>query len=342
MAANRTEAIWITLYAPASAKPGRYDGEAVLESGGRKIASAPFGFEITQAAVPEHQVLKVTNWFNTSAASLAEQFPIKGSDDRYWHLLGNIGRVMADHHQNVLLTPVFELTTPRIEGGKLAYDFSRLDRWVETFEKAGLIGTIEGGHLLARPLGFDSPLEVPAYVIEEGKISTRGLSPDDPRAEAFFDSYLSALYAHLKEHGWEKRYIQHIHDEPHGAENPIYNRYAKIIRRNLPGVPTLDAIGLDQDISFFADVADIWVPVLSSFDHQMDKIRDHVAKGGQAWFYTCIGPQGRYLNRFTDLPLLKTRLLHWFNYRHDFAGFLHWGGNYWGPEPFHNVQTGDQ
>ena len=163
LAANRTEAIWITLYAPASAKPGRYDGEAVFESGGRKVASAPFRIEVTQAAVPERQVLKVTNWFNTSAASLAEQFPIKGSDDRYWELLGNIGRVMADHRQNVLLTPVFELTTPRIEGGKLAYDFARLDRWVETFEKAGLIGTIEGGHLLARASGFDTPLQIPAY-----------------------------------------------------------------------------------------------------------------------------------------------------------------------------------
>lgn len=49
-------------------------------------------------------------------------------------------------------------------------------------------------------------------------------------------------------------------------------------------------------------------------------------------------PQGRHLNRFIDLPLLKTRLLHWFNFRHGFTGFLHWGGNYWSAEPFANVQ----
>jgi hypothetical protein len=36
--------------------------------------------------------------------------------------------------------------------------------------------------------------------------------------------------------------------------------------------------------------------------------------------------------------LLKTQLLHWFNFRHNFTGFLHWGGNYWGPEPFLDVQ----
>jgi hypothetical protein len=337
--ANRTEAIWITLYAPAAAIPGTYSGQAVFESAGQKLASAPFQIRVADSTVPERQTLKVTNWFNTDAGHLGRYYKLGNGEDRYWEVLGNIGRVMADHRQNVMLTPVLELSTPRVENGKIAYDFSRLDRWVETFEKAGLIGTIEGGHLLSRASGYSTPLQIPAYVIEDGKAVERGLEAGDPRAEEFFDSFLSALYMHLKERGWADRYIQHIHDEPHGDENPVYNRYAKIIRRNLPGVLTLDAVGLDQDISFFEDVADIWVPVLGSFDHQMDKIRSHVAKGGQAWFYTCIAPQGRYLNRFVDLPLVKTRLLHWFNYRHDFAGFLHWGGNFWGPEPFNNVQT---
>jgi Domain of unknown function (DUF4091) len=164
------------------------------------------------------------------------------------------------------------------------------------------------------------------------------LSTDDPRAEQFLNTFLSALYAHLKERGWTEHYIQHIHDEPHGQETPIYNRYAKIIRKNLPGIRTIDAVGLDQDLGFFEDVSDIWVPVLGSFDGQLDKIQAHVAKGGQSWFYTCLAPQGRHLNRFIDYPLLKTQLLHWFNFRYNLTGFLHWGGNYWGPEPFLDVQ----
>jgi predicted metal-dependent hydrolase len=39
-----------------------------------------------------------------------------------------------------------------------------------------------------------------------------------------------------------------------------------------------------------------------------------------------------------DYPLLKVRLLHWLNFRHNFTGFLHWGGNYWGPEPMKDTQ----
>ena len=44
------------------------------------------------------------------------------------------------------------------------------------------------------------------------------------------------------------------------------------------------------------------------------------------------------MNRFIDYPLLKTRLLHWFNFRYDLTGFLHWGGNYWDADPFGNAE----
>jgi len=335
---NRTESIWVTLYAPSTTQPGEYSGKVTLSSAGGAITSQEFKVKVTPATVPAVQTLQVTNWFTLEQASLARHFKIDKDPDAYWRVLSNIGRVMADHRQNVLLTPVLTLADTKIEGGRIHYTFPRLDRWVETFQKAGTIGTIEGSHLLGRLSGYQTSMVVPAYVIDGGKVVPKQLSTDDPRAEQFLDSFLSALYAHLKEKGWTEHYIQHIHDEPHGQETAIYNRYGKIIRKNLPGIPTIDAVGLDQDLSFFADVSDIWVPVLGSFDQQLDKIHEHVAKGGHAWFYTCIAPQGRHLNRFIDYPLLKTQLLHWFDFRHNFTGFLHWGGNYWGPEPFLDVQ----
>lgn len=337
---SRTQSVWITVYAPPDAKPGDYSGRAVFFSGNDRLATESFRVRVTEAVVPLEQSLRVTNWFNLDAGHLRRHYrDLQEDSPAYWELLGNIGRVMAAHKQNVIITPVMSLAQPSIAGGTIQYDFSRLDKWVETFLNAGLLGTIEGAHLLGRRSGYQTPMVVPAYVVEGGKVVRRDLDADDPRAEQYLNSFLPALYEHLQERGWTGRYIQHIHDEPHDNEAPIYNHFARIIRRSLPGIPTIDAVGLDQDISFFADVCDIWVPVLGSFDHQLDKIRAHVEKGGTAWFYTCIFPQGRYLNRFVDLSLVKVRLLHWFNFRYDFTGFLHWGGNYWGPQPFQNVQT---
>lgn len=333
---NRTDSIWLTVYAPAQAKPGVYRGQVTIEAESEQVHT--FVIRVVEATVPVERNLRVTNWFNTSPQHLARYYALSGpEDERYWEILGNIGRVMAAHRQNVILTPVRSLTIPRDDSGKIAYDFSRLDRWVETFDKAG-IPIIEGGHLLSRVSGYHTPLRVPAWVIEDGRVVEQKLGPEDPRAEASLASFTSALYAHLMERGWTGRYIQHIHDEPHGEERSHYNRFAKLIRANLPGIPILDAVSLDQDLQFFSEVTDIWVPVLGSFDAQMATIRSHVESGAQAWFYTCIYPQGRYLNRFIDLPLLKTRLLHWFNFRHGFTGFLHWGGNYWSADPFSNVE----
>jgi len=44
------------------------------------------------------------------------------------------------------------------------------------------------------------------------------------------------------------------------------------------------------------------------------------------------------MNRLIDFPLIKTRLLHWLNFQQNLTGFLHWGGNYWTPQPVKNTQ----
>ncbi len=334
--ADQTTPIWITVYAPTGTKPGVYKGEATFRDGKKRVASLPFRVEVTRATVPAKQTLKVTTWFNLDQDSLGKYYDIGGSSDRYWEVLSNIGRVLGDHKQNVLITPVLSLTDAHVSGGGLSYDFTRLDRWVETFTRLGVLEVIEGSHLMDRASGYDSPLAIPAFVVENGEVRRQTVGADDPRAEAHFNSFLPALYAHLKEKGWLNRYVQHVLDEAHGTEPPVYLRYVGIIRKHLPGVPTIDAI--DQTAGLLGDACDIWVPQLGKFDDNLDAIREHVRKGGQAWYYTCLYPQKRYLNRFIDYPLLKTRLLHWFNYRYDFTGFLHWGGNYWFQDPYGNVE----
>jgi hypothetical protein len=92
-------------------------------------------------------------------------------------------------------------------------------------------------HLMGRRASsYDGSMIVPAYVIENGKVVKKDLDTTDPRAEQFLNTFLPTLYAHLKEKGWTGRYIQHVHDEPHDKERPIYNHYATLIRKNLSGI----------------------------------------------------------------------------------------------------------
>jgi Domain of unknown function (DUF4091) len=334
--ANETNAVWITFHAGPHADPGDYTGRAVFRSAARAIATVSFHVRVMRALVPK-QTLKVTNWFNLDKDHLGRFFDLRNDDERYWNLLEDIAQVMSDHRQNVILTPVLSLADARLEGGRIVYDFSRLDRWLDTFGKRGLTEVVEGGHLLDRENGYRSPLKVPVFVVDNGQVRRDTVNADDPRAEAHLDSFLPALFEHLKQKGLAERYVQHILDEAHGDEPPYYKRYAALVRKNMPGVKTIDAI--DQPASPVASDCDIWVPVLGKFDDRLPAIRDHLKQGGEAWFYTCVFPQGRYLNRFIDYPLLKTRLLHWFNFRHDLSGYLHWGGDFWDADPYQNTEV---
>jgi hypothetical protein len=336
--ASCTETLWVSIFTPKDMQPGTYRGVVEIDTQKRKIR-LPFRVEVFAASVPREQKLWVTNWLWFDHELMAKHYPQLQSDpDRYWRVLENIGRTMAEYKQNVVFVPVRALAKAQLAGVAVQYDFSLVDRWVETFDKAGMARMIEGGHLSGRlGGGYDSPYVIPTDMVENGQIVRKELPADDPRAEQNLREFLRQLRDHLKQNGWLSRYIQHVHDEPHGTEMPIYQRFVHIVSEEMPGVPTLDAISLREDISAQEETT-IWVPKLGTFDERLDAIAAHKAHGGQSWYYICLDPRGRYLNRFTDYPTLKVRLLPWVNYRYGLTGYLHWGGNFWTDRPFEDVQ----
>jgi len=257
--------------------------------------------------------------------------------DAWWRVVANLARVMAEYRQNVVLTPTLDLVELP-PGEEPRFGFDRLDRWVETFQKAGAIGFIEGEHLVGRAGGYDEPLVVSILLREGETVRKAELPPDDPRVQRFLDAFLPALNHHLEEKGWKGIYLQHVLDEPHGDEPVAYARIAALAKKHLPGVPTIDAIDAHDVPEALREASDIWVPQLGRFDDQVGFLEERRRAGHEVWFYTCLFPRGRYMNRLTDFPLLKTQLLHWLNRRYGLTGFLHWGWNFWGPEPMKNTE----
>jgi len=293
---------------------------------------------VMEAVVPAAHTLKVTNWFTLGAKASKQFFGVEQFSPEWWTLLSNIGRVMAAHRQNMVITPLMDLVAPRADGDRIAYDFANFDRWVETFKQAGVIGYIEGGHLLGRAGSYDAGLTVSTFQLENGQVMKQTLPPDDPRVEPFEVGFLTALNAHLEEKGWKSIYYQHILDEAHGKEPPYYARFAELVHRYLPGVPTMDAVDAGHMPDELQKYCDVWVPQLGLFDDQMEMIDQRMAGGREVWFYVCLFPNKRYLNRLMDYPLLKARLLQWLDFRYGFTGYLHWGWNYWTPEPLLDTQ----
>ncbi|MEW5979520.1 MAG: DUF4091 domain-containing protein [Acidobacteriota bacterium] len=335
---QQTHSLWISIRVPEKAT-GLYRGTLEITSGTQSLARQDFLLTVRAATVPHDRSLKVTNWFSLGETISRQFYGLQVYSEEWWQLVENVAQVLAQHRQNVILTPVLDLVEVRLQGGQLRYDFARFDRWVETFRRAGAIGYLEGTHLLGRTGGYETPLAVGLYALSRhGKPERLSLPPDDPRVGTFLSSFLPALNQHLEEKGWKEIYLQHILDEPHGAEPPYYGRIAEYVRRHLPGVRTIDAVDaahLPQEVQKYCD---IWVPLLGRFDDKLQGLQERVQSGREVWFYTCLFPTGKYPNRLIDYPLLKVQLLHWLNFRHGLAGFLHWGGNHWTPDPMKATQ----
>jgi len=335
---RRTTSIWVSIYIPAGAAAGVYEGSVLVRSAGRLEARQPFRLRVMAASVPEEMSLKVTNWFTLDDKTSQQFFGVAAFSAQWWTLVSNVAHVLAAHRQNVIMTPLLTLIQPRLEGGNLQYDFSNFDRWVEAFRQAGAIGYIEGSHLLDRAGSYDASLIVPTIQIVDGKAQRVSLPPDDPRVEPSVSAFLAALGTHLKERAWDTRYFQHILDEAHGNEPPYYGRFAALVHQQMPGIPTIDAIDASDLPEVLQNNCDVWVPQLGLFDNQMALLKQRIESGHAVWFYTCLYPQKRYLNRLMDFPLIKVRLLQWLDFRYGFTGFLHWGGNYWTPKPLLDTQ----
>lgn len=326
--AGKTQPVWVTVRIPKTVRPGEYRATLRLTAkspGGPVALEAPLALRVYNVSV-RPQRLKVTNWFNLSSPHMAAQR--KPFSPEYWDLVKRYARNMAEHRQNVarIITLDFARFSMHPDG-TLAVDWSRFDRIVRIFQAEG-IHTIEGGHLGGRSGDWESPFVMYVGRVENGKVVMGAADPTSPEAVRFHAFFLQALVRHLKEKGWSENYIQHIADEPVSTNIDSYRAIAGLVRKYAPGMKIVEATHSKDLVGSI----DVWVPQLDHLHQASDYYAARRAAGDEVWFYTCLYPQGEYANRLMELPLVKTRLLHWINDRYGLTGYLHWGYNYWGKD----------
>ena len=336
---NQTRSVWITIHVPKEQEPGEYKGVLRLRQGTETVANVPYKLEVFKATVPTPIPLAINNYLNLSESHLEQFHSCSRGSGPWWKLIANYARFWADYYQTAISANAVSLAKPEVSDGRLTYNFNDFERYVETWEAAGVKGQIDGGNLMERERRRDATIMTESWVVENGKPVLRSIPWDDPRAQQFLNTFLPALYNRLQELGWKDKYIQGIMDEPNQWEIPAFLDAAAKVRKYMPGVKTIEPVGLRQDVGFMKKTVDIWVPLLGTFDEKLDLLQKHISDdNGEIWFYTCLSPRGRYPNRFVDTSLTRVRLLHWINYKWNFTGFLHWGGNFWGPEPLKDTQ----
>ncbi|MCD6200965.1 MAG: DUF4091 domain-containing protein [Bacteroidales bacterium] len=328
MAAEETQPIWVTIPVPKSAKPGTYTGTIYLKAkqGLKKNKlSKDFAVHVYPPIINKTS-LWVTNWYGTDFSFLNEGKSVVPFSAKYWKYMRMLARIMARYNQNVALISPLKLANYNIEDNlKYSIDFSNFIKTVKIFEEEGVVGRIEGGHIGTRDSTWSSPFVVLVPVQEKDTIILRKFSIKNDTARIFYKQFFPKFMKVLDVHGWKDIYMQHIADEPIESNAQSYINITKFVKTLIPDIPIIEACHTTK----VKHMISVWVPQLNFFNADYHFYSDRQKKGDEVWFYTCLGPKGEFANRFIDLPLIKTRILHWINFKYHAPGYLHWGFNHW-------------
>lgn len=270
-------------------------------------------------------VFPVTNWFSLEAISrfhdLAPDTP------EYLQMLRAYIRAMRRMHQNIFYIQLDEKCVA--EEKPWRFDFEYLTPVIESFFAEGM-DTLELGALLHR--GFLPDGRADMYTDSFTCMMKKDLKFDTLEGYAHTVRLVQSLADYLKKHGWEKKLLFHIHDEPDihfrdqqalEARRKQYYLAAGILRKYLPGVRIIEAV----DTAGFYGGVDVWVPGTAGYEARKKEFDTLISLGETVWTYVCCGPEGNWLNRFLDFHLMRGRLLFWGCARNRISGFLHWGFN---------------
>ncbi len=320
-----TQPLWVSVTVPEGTPAGEYKGTITIElatqNGQRHHFEVPLAVSVWPFTLPGEFHLHHTEWF--SPQILADYYHVEPWSDQHWDWLAKVAADMAKHKQDMVLTPFDTLVKMRkTKSGRFSFDFSLLNRWLKIFKDAG-VTWIEGGHVAGRGGGWESDIvfrRFPVYGASGRPLKTSRAHLSEEESEGYLGQLLRAVHAHLRRRGWEKRFVQHIADEPVPANEASWLRCTDRVREWLPGVPIIDAVMSPGLVG----AVDWRVPQIQHTGPDSPR-----SPKEELWSYVCLAPQGQYPNRFLDYPSIRNRIIYWLSWSLDLKGFLHWGYNWW-------------
>lgn len=333
-AAHGMVSAYIRLTPDASLPSGEHSASITLHAGGQ-AHTCMLSCRVYPFAFDENR-FQTTNWF--SVAAMESMHGVKRGTPEFLDVVRAYARSMRSVHQKVFLLWMHEDLSERRTVKPYHFDFEDMKPIIEVFFEEGF-ETFEAGGIICRGYREDGTQDM--YTADFKCSANPDISVDSDEGYALLCCEMEAFSAFLRRNGWENRVLFHIIDEPDVhyksdadlmARRVQFFMAANIVRRYLPGVRIIEAV----KTTLFRGGVDIMVPVTDSYQQSKHVFDDAIAQGDEVWTYVCCAPEGKWLNRFLDQPLINGRLLFWGCAANRIAGYLHWGYNQFGgvPNPF--------
>ncbi len=338
---NNWAALWVTVTIPPDAPPGRHRlrfhftqyRQPIWQAADFNV-TAEVELNVLDFALPPQKLL-VANWFH--ADCLKEYYRLDCWSQAHWAMLEKYFRNLAEHGGNVLLTPLWtlpldtavggerptvQLLEIRRRGGVYQFDFTRLERWIDTARRCG-ITHFEMSHFFTQwGAGYTPKIEIED---EHGRHSPFGWQTpaDAPEYRELLAALLPELTGFLCRKGLAGKCIFHVSDEPLPDQAENYARARALVAPYLDDAqfPIMDAL---SSVEFFR--RGILPHPIPDTEVLLDFLREEPTP---RWVYYCGNYRHQVPNRQFGMPSMRNRVLGVMLYLHRIEGFLNWGYNFW-------------
>lgn len=356
LSGNLSQGYFINITTTKETKAGKYETIITISAQNDSI-EIPLTVEVCDVVLPnpEESDIDYICWINLAGlngdgpkALFKEMnkavYGINNYSNDFWKLGRNYAKILRKQRQNCINVPVYSLlgdTMQIDDNGNYIIDWTNFDKYCDNFIHNGKIKYLIGMHLLYRDFIFTNLNETSWDDIpligwywekkEDGKIDLGYDYATSEKVLSHLENFLPILNKHLEQKGYKKYWMQHVADETTSSiQQKATLVVYRMVKKYLNGVKTIDA-GRAEYADCYKDALDIHTLAIDSYDKSIEKYEKAMQeyKNLQVFTYTCFNPRQDYLSRLGDYKLICTRLIFYYNFKHNINGFLHWAWNLW-------------
>jgi hypothetical protein len=290
--ADTTQPFWLTLRVPRNARPGLHVVKVAVRDAEGLVGEATVRLRVHSVVLPVRGHMR-------TAFALMDGFMRK----LYGTVTPAVRRAYTDYLLDHRINPddISRTSTPDLD--ELSY---ARDRGLNAFNILNAVPEPE------RPVTWTCFAELKDYT---------------PEFKATFLNRLDAVAPELERRGLLDLAYVYGFDERPPEFIPVITDLFGAIKRRHPRIKTVSTCWPPAGTDPLAMNIDCFVPLSSSYDPKV--AASARARGGEVWWYVCMGPGFPYANWLFDNPLIEARVIWWQAFAYDVEGFLYWGLNIW-------------
>lgn len=330
--ARTTQPVWLNVWVPAEAKPGKYKGTLTVAGKNFEAMKLPFEIEVVNRTLPEPQkwAFHLDLWQNPYAVARYYQVPLWSK--AHFDAMRPIMKMLANAGQRAITASImhkpwagqtedaYDSMIFRMKklDGTWVYDYTVFDKWVEfMMNEVGIKDLISCYTMIPWALSFDY------FDQATNRVQFIKAAPGDKAYAEYWGTFLKDFSRHLREKGWFEKTAISMDERPMEAMQEAI----KVIKAADPEFKITLAGNYHEEIQ--GDLYYLSIPYGNQFPADVKAERER--KGQISTVYTCCTEA--FPNTFTFSAPAEAAWTALHAVAGGYDGYLRWAVNSWPIDP---------